>query len=84
MTKLPGDTSRIAHERQLEAIRRLSPARRLEIAASMSDEVRALAEAGVRSRRPELTPEQVRDATADLLLGRSVAERARRNRPAAR
>ena len=84
MTKPPADTSRAAQERQLEAIRLLTPARRLEIAASMSDDVRALAEAGVRSRQPDLTPDQVCDAVTDMLVGRAVAERARRGRRASR
>lgn len=55
----PRDTSSEAMERQRAVLRAMAPAERLAKAAALSDEVRRLAEAGIRARRPELTGEQV-------------------------
>lgn len=78
--KRPLDTSQAAHERQFEAFRQLSPEDRLRLAAEMSDEIRALAEAGIRSRHPDLSDEEVREALADVMLGPELASAARRAR----
>jgi hypothetical protein len=60
------------------------PEQRLATAAALSDDVRALAEAGIRSRHPEFGPAEVRSAFADLVLGPELAEKVRRDRrPAA-
>jgi hypothetical protein len=60
----------------------MSPEERLQIAAAMSDEVRSLAEAGIRSRHPELSDDEVRSALAALLLGQEPADAIRSDRPA--
>jgi hypothetical protein len=49
--------------------------RRLEIAAGLSQGVRALAEAGLRDRHPGASPRELRWRLADLLYGRATAER---------
>jgi hypothetical protein len=69
------DTSADIFERQLEAFRRMTPERRVELAAEMSDEIRALAMDGIRSRHPEYKSDQVEPALAELLLGRQLADR---------
>jgi hypothetical protein len=46
----------------------------------MSDELREIARAGIRSRHPEYGERQVRDALEDLLLGEELATAARRAR----
>jgi hypothetical protein len=56
-------------------IRALPGARRLELAASLSSGVRALAEAGLRSRHPTASETELRCRLAALLYGRAVAER---------
>jgi len=88
-----GDTSAEAQARQLEAWRRMTPGERLAVAAEMSDALRGLVEAGIRSRRPDATASEVQAAVAEALLGpelaaalrRQLAERIdfiiRRNRP---
>lgn len=53
----------------------LDGARRLEIAAQLSQGVRALAEAGLRHRYPGAAPRELRCRLAALLYGRPVAER---------
>lgn len=78
----PLDTSPDAAARQVDALRGMSPEERLWIAAAMSDDVRSLAEAGIRSRHPELSDGEVRSALAALLLGRELAGAVRSDRPA--
>ena len=56
----------------------MTPSERLRAADAMSVEVRTLAEAGIRHRRPDASADEVADALADLLLGRDIAEAVRR------
>ncbi len=53
----------------------LTGPQRLEIAASLSAGVRALAEAGLRDRHPGADDAEIRCRLAALLYGREVAER---------
>jgi hypothetical protein len=53
----------------------LTGQQRLEIAASLTQGVRALAEAGLRSRHPSASDAELRCRLAALLYGRAVAER---------
>jgi mRNA-degrading endonuclease toxin of MazEF toxin-antitoxin module len=78
----PRDTSGAAFERQLEAYRAMSPGERVAIAAAMSDEIRVLAEAGIRDRHPAFSDSQVADALARILLGPELAQQLDRSRPA--
>jgi hypothetical protein len=57
-------------------------ARRLEIAAQLSQGVRAMAEAGLRDRHPGASEQELRCRLAALLYGRAVAERLFRQVPA--
>lgn len=65
----PRDTDAESHHVQLEILRRLGPERRLDIAMRMSDEVRDIARAGIASRHPEYSGQQVRWALFRKLLG---------------
>jgi hypothetical protein len=56
------DTSAMALERQREAFQRMTPEQRLAVAAEMSDEIRAVAESGIRGRDPDWSDEEVREA----------------------
>ena len=67
------DTSAVAHAAQLKAWRRMTPAERIAIAAEMSDALRRLVEAGVRSRHPDDAEPQVQAAVAEALLGPELA-----------
>jgi hypothetical protein len=53
----------------------LSGARRLELAAQLTQGVRAMAEAGLRSRYPGADATEIRCRLAALLYGRAVAVR---------
>jgi len=66
---LPADTTLEAARVQFAALRRMTPAQRLEMGCKLNDEVRALVKAGVRHRHPEYDEEQVRIATVRLLIG---------------
>jgi hypothetical protein len=78
------DTTREAAALQGDAIRRLAPERRLELALAMSEDIRLLAEAGIRSRHPEFSDQRVMEALSDVLLGPELAEAARHPRPRSR
>ena len=71
------DTSAAALERQREAFRRMTPGQRLAAAAEMSDEIRAVAESGIRRRHPGWSDDEVREALVVILLGPDDAARAR-------
>lgn len=70
------DTAPKARRIQLDALRRFDGPSRLEMACRMSDDARAISEAGIRHRHPEWTDEQVRRALLELLLGRDLAQKA--------
>jgi len=58
----------------------MTPEQRVAVAAEMSDEIRAVTEAGIRHRHPAYTDDEVRAALAAIVLGRQVAA-FRRARP---
>ncbi|OGO53903.1 MAG: hypothetical protein A2Z32_02775 [Chloroflexi bacterium RBG_16_69_14] len=62
------DTLVAARERQRETFRRMTPEQRLAVAAEMSDEIRAVAEAGIRHRHPDYSDDEVRAALVAILL----------------
>jgi hypothetical protein len=69
---LPADTTPEAARVQLEAYRRMSSARRLELAFQMSDALRRMVVEGVRQRHAEYSADQVRLAVARLSLGEEL------------
>lgn len=69
------DTSPAVAARYHELIGALSGPRRLEIAAQLTEGVRALAEAGLRQRHPGASDDEIRCRLAALLYGRPAAER---------
>ncbi len=78
----PRDTDPAAYERYVAALRAMSPQERLLAAASMSVEVRRLAEAGVRRRHPEYDDAAVLVALDALFQDDSNApSRPRRGQP---
>lgn len=77
------DTSMAALERQRETFRRMAPGERLAVAAEMSDEIRAVTEAGIRARHPDYSDDQVRAELIGILLGPAGEFRGRPRRIAA-
>jgi len=72
----PRDTTPAAHEAQLRCYRRMSGAERVAIAAQLSEDVRAVSMAGIRSRHPEYSDREVWYALQRLLLGDDLFARA--------
>lgn len=72
----PRDTSLAAHEAQLNCYRRMTPAARVALAVEMSEDVRAIAAAGIRARHPTYSSDEVQHALRRLLLGDDLFERA--------
>jgi hypothetical protein len=71
---IPLDTTPEAWRVQMGIYRRMSPGKRIELALELSDEARHLVVAGVRSRHPEYSAEQVRLAVFRLMRGKDVFE----------
>jgi hypothetical protein len=69
---VPADTTPEAARFQFDVFRSMPPQRRLELALQMSTALRNVAAAGVRSRHPEYTEQQVRLAVARLTLGEKL------------
>jgi hypothetical protein len=72
---LSPDTSREAHEIQVEAYRRMGEKGRAAATFSLIDLARRVAMAGIRTRHPEYTDEQVPHAYARLVLGDDLVRR---------
>jgi len=66
------DTSPTALRRQRAVFAAMSPTQRLEAAAQMSEDVRALAASGIRARQPGLSEAEVQAALVRLLVGREL------------
>ncbi|MGM0576096.1 MAG: hypothetical protein ACQEXJ_10245 [Myxococcota bacterium] len=56
------------HPKQLEALKRMTPARKLELAAQLREEAWALKAAALRARYPEWPEERVHDEVRELFL----------------
>jgi hypothetical protein len=76
-----GDTTQRSDERYHALLRARLPHERLEAAMSLSRAVRALAEAGIRSRHPHADPAEVRVRLAVRLYGRAMAAKVFRTLP---
>ena len=67
------DTHAEAHRVQIAAYRAMSPERRGEIAAQLSEDIRQIARQGIRLRHPEYTDAEVARALVGILYGRVLA-----------
>ncbi len=70
------DTSRAAERAQSYALGRMSGARRVELAARMSEDARELTRSGIRARHPSYASWQVEQALRRLLLGDELVQKA--------
>jgi hypothetical protein len=66
---IPADTTPEAFRVLVHAYRAMPAGRRLEMALQMSDDIMAVAAAGVRRRHPEYTDEQARLSLIRMRLG---------------
>lgn len=72
----PRDTTPAAYEAQLRVYRRMSGAEKVALAAQLSEDVRAVAMAGIRARHPEYSDREIWYALQRLLLGDDLFGRA--------
>lgn len=72
------DTSTQAASVQAEIFRRMTPSQRVALASQMSDELLAVAAAGLKHRNPDLSAEDAAHALRELLLGPELAARVQR------
>lgn len=77
------DTTDEAHAVQVEAWRRMGPARRVLLAFEMSERAREIAIAGILAREPELGPDGARARMLRQILGDDLYEAAYAGRGAA-
>jgi hypothetical protein len=63
------DTSPEAAAIQAEIFRRMTPAQRLRLALEMSESIRNIALAGLRSRRPELNEKELSIELMRIMYG---------------
>jgi len=68
----PPDTTPEAWAVQMEIYRRMTPQRRSELAAELSDNMRRVAAEGVRKRHPEYSEEEIRLAVIRLSIGEEL------------
>lgn len=66
------DTHPAATAIQLEIIQRMTAAERMRLALEMSDSLRLIALAGLRSRRPELTEDELSRELLRIMYGFST------------
>ena len=69
---IPKDTTVEAMAKQDEILRELGPAGRAAMAFELSDNLRAVVEAGVRSRHPDWEESEVRCEVLRLMLGEDL------------
>ena len=73
---VPGDTRPEAAWVQLGIWRRMAPSKRLQLALQMSDSLRKVVAAGVRSRDPDYSVEQETLAVIRLTVGDELFRKA--------
>jgi len=80
VTSLSRDTTATAAAFQVELLRQMSPEERVELAARMSDDARAITEDGIRHRNPGSSSAQIAEALLEVMLGGELASRVRQLR----
>jgi hypothetical protein len=75
MSALYSDTDPKMEAIQLEIIRRIPAWKKVAMADSLNETVKALAISGIRERHLEATPQQVRRMLAELRLGADLAQK---------
>lgn len=74
-TMIVTDTTPAARALLTGLYQKVGPVKCLRIALQMSEDYRAVAASGIRSRRPEATEAEVQRELAALYLGRELADR---------
>jgi len=72
MNVIPADTTIEAAKKQFEILRRLEPEVRAIMAFELSDNLRSIAEAGVRLRHPDYDERKVKQEVLRLMIGETL------------
>jgi hypothetical protein len=75
MSALYSDTDPKIEQIQIEFIRRMPAWKKFAMVDDLNETVKAFAISGIKQRRPDATPEQVRRLLADLMLGGELARK---------
>jgi hypothetical protein len=75
MSALYADTDPKIEQIQIELIRRMPAWKKFALVDDLNETVKAFAVSGIKQRRPDATPEQVRRLLADLMLGGELARK---------
>jgi len=59
---------------QIAAFRDMSPERRMEITAQMSEEIRSITRAGIVYRHPDYSPDEVSRELLSILFGKELTK----------
>jgi len=75
MVTLFSDTHPKAEKIQLELIRRMPSWKKFALVDDLNEAIRLFAISGIRQRNPKASPEQIRRALAELMLGVELASK---------
>lgn len=75
MSALYADTDPKIEQIQIELIRRMPAWKKFALVDDLNETVKAFAVSGIKQRRPDATPEQIRRLLADLMLGGELARK---------
>jgi hypothetical protein len=75
MTALYSDTHPEMEALQIQLLRQVGPARKMEMLAQLNASARTLALTGLRSRYPQASETELRRRLASLLLGEDLARK---------
>ena len=78
---IPMDTTPEADAVQLLILRSRTGAQRLQMALQLSEDVRAISRAGIHSRHPDYSEQELAWALNRLMLGDELFQQARPNAP---
>jgi len=74
------DTDPKAEAVQMEILRRMSPARKMRLVMALNDTCRKMALAGLRTRNPGASEEELAQKLSEQILGKELAEKVNRRR----
>jgi hypothetical protein len=75
MTTLSTDTNPLIEKIQIEMLRHVSPARKMNMVSQMNQTVRTFMLAGLKKRNPDAPPVTLRRLLAELLIGEELTQK---------
>ncbi len=73
---LPYDTQEKSAMRQFDVLKKMDISARAEMTFQLSDNLRAIVEAGIRQRHPDYTPDQITQAALNLVMDKDIVSQA--------